>query len=159
MSFFRAPDRGAWQAYPFGSARETWSQVATRGRLRFDHDRLVPNLGKLLGNNARGDVDDFHPESLDLGVISEYPCIGQAAPSGHSRPINGAVAGTGIGDVTGHVPVRCGGMACCAQGGVAGARDCERRPHGGRLHDVRSAGAGDDRYGRIGAAHRRLRVD
>src|SRR6516165_7146703 len=33
-------------------------EVAACTRLRFDHDRLLPNLGKLVGNNARGDVDD-----------------------------------------------------------------------------------------------------
>src|SRR6516162_1509467 len=33
-------------------------KVTTCARLRFDHDRLVPNLGKLVGHDARGDVDD-----------------------------------------------------------------------------------------------------
>src|SRR5262249_7859115 len=33
-------------------------EIAACARLCFDHDRLVPNLGKLVGNDARGDVDD-----------------------------------------------------------------------------------------------------
>src|SRR6516162_4239218 len=33
-------------------------EVAACTRLRFDHDRLLPDLGKLVGNDARGDVDD-----------------------------------------------------------------------------------------------------
>src|SRR5262249_54168622 len=33
-------------------------EVAACARLRFDHDRLVRNLGKLVSNDARGDVDD-----------------------------------------------------------------------------------------------------
>jgi hypothetical protein len=33
-------------------------EVAACTRLRFDHDRLLPDLGKLVGTDARGDVDD-----------------------------------------------------------------------------------------------------
>jgi hypothetical protein len=33
-------------------------EVAARGRLRFDHDRLAPNLGKLAGDYACGNVSD-----------------------------------------------------------------------------------------------------
>src|SRR6516225_8816170 len=33
-------------------------EVSVCARLRFDHDRLVPNLGKLVGNDTRGDVGD-----------------------------------------------------------------------------------------------------
>src|SRR5262249_49039689 len=33
-------------------------EVAARGRLRFDHDRLAPNLGKLVGDYACGNVSD-----------------------------------------------------------------------------------------------------
>src|SRR5215468_6912609 len=33
-------------------------EVALSGRLRFDYDRLAPNLGQLVGNDARRDVDD-----------------------------------------------------------------------------------------------------
>src|SRR5262249_15122435 len=32
--------------------------VTLSGRLRFDYDRLAPNLGKLVGNDACRDVDD-----------------------------------------------------------------------------------------------------
>src|SRR5215813_5417249 len=34
-------------------------EVAACARLRFDHDRLVPNLGKLVSNDARGNVDNY----------------------------------------------------------------------------------------------------
>src|SRR5215472_1622 len=33
-------------------------EVAACARLRFDHDRLVPNLRKLVSNDARGNVDN-----------------------------------------------------------------------------------------------------
>jgi hypothetical protein len=33
-------------------------EVAARSRLRFDHDRLAPNLGKLIGDYACGNVSD-----------------------------------------------------------------------------------------------------
>jgi hypothetical protein len=47
------------QVYPSGLAREIVpGEVALRARLRFNHDRLVPYLGKLVGDDARRGVDD-----------------------------------------------------------------------------------------------------
>src|SRR5215831_12085067 len=95
-------------------------------------------------------------ESLDLGAFSEYPYIWMRHVSVF-KTYNGTAAGTGIGDVSWHVPRRCGGALWGAQGGPAGARDRGGQSCGGRLYDDRAACAGSIR--RIWATHRRVRVD
>src|SRR5215475_5897168 len=65
-------------------------KVAACTRLRFDHDRLLPDLGKLVGNDTRGDVDDptrrIGHDHMDLPVRKgglrtrrERPCSRRAA--------------------------------------------------------------------------------
>src|SRR5262245_57159467 len=59
-------------------------EVAACARLRFDHDRLVPNLGKLVSNDARGNVDNSagrigHDHMDDSGLVSQHTARRRAA--------------------------------------------------------------------------------
>src|SRR5579871_2024372 len=90
--------------------------------------------------------------ALDLGAFCEYPCGWEV----RNVPLLkiGTAAGTGIGDDTWHVPVRCGGMACCARRDADGAcgGGCQRR--GDWLHDLGTAAGEHDGDRCTGISHR-----
>ena len=69
-------------------------EVAACTRLRFDHDRLVPNLRKLVGNNARCDVDDPTRRigtTIWIYRFGKSVCAGAASGHATATPLTAAM--------------------------------------------------------------------